>query len=202
MGMYVYSIICWDEASRRETDTRIELPREDFWKESLQHRHNRASNYPWYCFNNQQHPFNDGLCKQCGFIGIAIVYIWHTMDLPANGLVITNMHIVTLQSSVLLSFANLANWFLLVENRSSQTSRWFHWLRERRFLQRFSSVSLRYCRCNPYEGVKSVLSQIRPLLHKDSPPLSSLNKLAIDQEKDYKAQSQIVAYSWAQTVFI
>jgi len=90
-----------DEICGTESDTGIPLLREGVWKESRpQHCRNPSTNYPWYCFNDQQHPFNDGLRKQGGFICINTVYIWYTMDCPANGLLITNMHILTLRPSV------------------------------------------------------------------------------------------------------
>jgi len=101
----------------------IPLLREGAWKETPQHCCNPSTNYPWYCFNNQQHPFNDGLRKQGGFICINTVYIWYTMDWPANGLLITNMHILSLRPSVLPNFAHtfcvshVTNRFLLASWR-------------------------------------------------------------------------------------
>lgn len=100
---------------------------------------NPSTNYPWYCFNDQQHPFNDGLRKQGGFICINTVYIWYTMDCPANGLLITNMHILTLRPSV---YRNLPTGlckprYELVSinflERSFQISRLFLWLYGREF---------------------------------------------------------------------
>jgi hypothetical protein len=158
-----------DEMCRTESDTGIPLVREGVWEENPQHCCNLSTNYPWCCSNYQQHPFNYGLRKQAGFICINTVYIWYTMDWPANGLLITYMHILTLAIICTAEFcpqacvSHITNWFLLASWRGHFK---FHscsidCMEESSY--KFFSVPLHKCRCSSYECFKSVSSQTRAL---------------------------------------